>query len=88
MVAAVRHSLLRFCARILRICRIVIPMGAVVAVGGVRTMVVVIMAVVHTAGNEGYRQQSKDEWKTLHNDLLRPTSSTLNALVFVTSVRA
>ncbi len=53
MVAAVRHSLLRFCARILRICRIVIPMGAVVAVGGVRTMVVVIMAVVHTAGNEG-----------------------------------
>ena len=27
--------------------------GAVVAVGGVRTMVVVIMAVVHTAGNEG-----------------------------------
>ena len=53
MVAAVRHSLLRFCARILRICRIVRPMGAVVAVGGVRTMVVVIMAVVHTAGNEG-----------------------------------
>ena len=48
----VRHSLLRFCARVLRIGRIVITMRSVVAVGGVRTMIVVVMAVVHAAGNE------------------------------------
>ena len=52
MVTAVRHSLLRFCARVLWIGRIVITMRSVVAVGGVRTMIVVVMAVVHAAGNE------------------------------------
>lgn len=55
MVAAVRHSLLGFCAGILGVCRVVVPMRSVVAVRGGRTMVVVIMAVVHTAGNEKQR---------------------------------
>ena len=55
IVTTTGHSLLRFCAGILRVCRVVVPMRSVVAVGGVRTMVVVIMAVVYTAGNERQR---------------------------------